>query len=363
MMRAPAIRYTSARTVAEAAAALADHGSEASLLAGGTDLVPNLKRRQQRPRVVVGIRRVPELSRLTADRDAAIGACVTLADIAADKRIAARFRALHRAAVQVATPLIRNMGTIGGNLCLDTRCTYYDQGYEWRKAIGFCMKAPGPRAVAVPEPLPASGAICWVAPGSPRCLAVSSTDGAPALIALGARVALASRATGEREIPVEDLYADDGMRFLSKREDEVLTEVRIPAAAASLKSTYLKLRRRGSFDFPILSVAAALRTGKGGAVEEARLVLGAVASRPVLVPEAATLLLGRPLTDDAIDAIAQAAMRHAHPLDNTDLALAWRKKMVRTYVTAALRELRGDDPASLGLLARRALRAPLPVIQ
>src|SRR5262249_23670158 len=157
-----------------------------------------------------------------------------------------------------------NMGTIGGNLCLDTRCNYYDQNYEWRKAIDFCMKK--------------DGETCWVATSSPKCLAVSSTDTAPALIALGADVTLVS-AEGPRRLPLTDLTANDGIRYLTRLPTEILTTVHVPNLEG-WRSTYWKVRRRGAFDFPVLSVAAAARFDAGGAVIDARIVLGAVASRP-----------------------------------------------------------------------------------
>jgi 4-hydroxybenzoyl-CoA reductase subunit beta len=200
------------------------------------------------------------------------------------------------------------------------------------------MKAPGSHGGHACTS-PTGDAICWVATSSPRCWAVSSTDTAPALIALGARITLVS-ADGERDIPLEELYADDGMAYLTRRPDEILTVVHLAPAAPGRRSTYTKLRRRGSFDFPVLGVAAAVRFGEGGVVTDARVVLGAVASRPVLVPESSSLV-GRVLTDDAIEAVAAAAADHATPLDNTDLAYAWRKKMVRHYVAGALQELRG----------------------
>jgi 4-hydroxybenzoyl-CoA reductase subunit beta len=239
------------------------------------------------------------------------------------------------------------MGTLGGNLCLDTRCTYYNQSAEWRRAIDWCMKAPGSNGGHACTS-PTGDAICWVATASKRCWAVSSTDTAPALIALGARITLVS-ADGEREIPLEDLYADDGMAYLTKRPDEVLTAVHLAPAAAGWRSTYWKLRRRGSFDFPVLSVAAAVRFEAGDVVSDARVVLGAVASRPVLVPESSSLA-GRPLTGEVIEALASEAARYATPLDNTDLSYAWRKKMVRQYVAGALREL--SAPAAVASGAR-----------
>ena len=336
MIRAPDFRYRRARSVAEAARGLADGGPDTMLLAGGTDLVPNLKRRQQTPGLLIGIRHLRELRRVRNGTGLELGSARLLAEIAADRKIARTYPALARAAGLVATPQIRNMGTLGGNLCLDTRCTYYNQSYEWRQAIGFCMKAPaatGGRACAT-----ASGdAVCWVATSSPRCWAVSSSDTAPALIALGARVTLVS-SEGERDLALEELYADDGMSYLAKRQDEILTAVRLPPADAGWRSTYWKLRRRGSFDFPILSVAAAIRLDGDGLVRDARVVLGAVASRPVLVPESARLVGGR-LDDGAIEAFAETAAAHARPMDNTDLALAWRKKMARRYLAGALREI------------------------
>jgi 4-hydroxybenzoyl-CoA reductase subunit beta len=338
MMRAPDFRYHAARSVRDAARALRDGGAEAMLIAGGTDLVPNLKRRQMAPKLLVGIRHVRELARVGSGAGLVLGSAVRLADLAADPKVRLHYAALARAAGQVATPQIRNLATLGGNLCLDTRCTYYNQTLEWRQAIGYCMKAPlsnGAHACTSST----GDAICWVATSSPRCWAVSSTDTAPALIALGARVTLVS-ADGERELPLEELYANDGMAYLTKRPEEVLTAVRLPPAQPGSRSTYVKVRRRGSFDFPVLGVAVAIRCAEGGAVADARLVLGAVASRPVLVPEASSLV-GGPLSDDAVEAVAAAASDHATPLDNTDLAYAWRKKMVAVKVAEALRETRG----------------------
>jgi 4-hydroxybenzoyl-CoA reductase subunit beta len=345
MMRCPRFRYIAPDTVEEVCQLLRSEGPAASLLAGGTDLVPAMKRRQQTPEVLVSLRRVAGIRR--AERDGnrlRLGAAMTLSELIAEGSIREGQSALFMAAAQVATPHLRNMATLGGNLCLDTRCNYYDQNYEWRKAIDFCMKK--------------DGQVCWVAPGSPRCWAVSSTDTAPALMALGAEVVLAS-AQGERTIPVESLYRDDGIAYLARRPDEILTEVLVPAASPGVRSTYWKLRRRGAFDFPVLSVAAWIRREGGGRVEEARIVLGSVASRPLQSP-AARRLLGTTLTDDVIEAAAEEASRLAKPLDNTDFGLGWRKKAARHLVSGALRELRGDDPRLLGPIARRASHAVAP---
>ena len=247
MMRLPLFEFRAPRTLEEAARILDGERTNAMPLAGGTDLLPNMKRRQQVPRTLMSLRHIEDLTRIQFDHPASrLGACLTLSDIAADPRFRNGLTALSQAAAQVATPQIRNMATLGGNLCLDTRCNYYDQSYEWRKSIDFCLKK--------------DGTTCWVAPGSPKCMAVSSTDTAPALIALGARVRLVSRSE-DREVPLSELYNNDGMHYIRRRPDEILAEVLLDSLNG-WKSTYWKLRRRGSFDFPVLSVAAAARLSK-----------------------------------------------------------------------------------------------------
>src|SRR5271155_4551539 len=237
MMRLPLFEFRAPRTLQEAVRILDGERTTAMPLAGGTDLIPNMKRRQQVPRALISLRHIDTLTHVQLDHSAArIGACLTLTDIAEDPRFRNGFTALAQAASFVATPQIRNMATLGGNICLDTRCNYYDQSYEWRKAINFCMKKDGTR--------------CWVALSSPKCVAVSSTDTAPALIALGARVKLVSH-SGERELPLSDLFNNDGMNYLTRKPDEILTQVRLDSIS-NWRSTYWKLRRRGSFDFPVL---------------------------------------------------------------------------------------------------------------
>lgn len=341
MMRLPLFEFRSPRTVAEATRILDGEGENAMALAGGTDLLPNMKRRQQVPRMLMSLRQVKGLREIQLDNSGLkLGACLTLTDIAQDTRFRNGFSALWQAAAQVATPHIRNVATLGGNICLDTRCNYYDQSYEWRKAINFCMKKDGTQ--------------CWVALSSPKCVAVSSTDTAPALIALGARVKLVSH-SGEREVSLSDLFNNDGMNYLTRRPDEILTEVLVDSAH-KWKSTYWKLRRRGSFDFPVLSVAAAAKLATDGTVEEARIVIGAVAPRPLLAMEAAKYLAGRKLNQETIEHAAALAAGVARPLDNTDFDMTWRKKVAVEFVTHALRELRGDDMrAERQSLTRHAL--------
>jgi 4-hydroxybenzoyl-CoA reductase subunit beta len=339
MMRLPSFTYRSPRTIREAADFLAAAPDTTMLVAGGTDLLPNMKRRQQTPRTLVGLRQIAELKAIknghpsTGLRAAGltIGAGATLADLVRDPRVHRGYAGLWQAAAQVATPHLRNMGTIGGNLCLDTRCNYYDQNYEWRKAIDFCMKK--------------DGGTCWVATSSPKCLAVSSTDTAPALIALGASVTLVS-ADGTRTLPVADLYRNDGIHYLTRRPTEIVASIQVPPHEG-WRSTYWKLRRRGAFDFPVLSIAAAVKLARDGTVEDVRIVLGAVASRPLEAPDANRSLVGHELDDVAIARAADLAAQPARPMDNTDFALVWRKRVTRDFVTYALRELRGDDVREL----------------
>ncbi|MEK7466421.1 MAG: FAD binding domain-containing protein [Planctomycetota bacterium] len=352
MMRCPSFRYHAATSAADAASVLADVGPKAMVLAGGTDVVPNLKRRQFMPDVLVSLRKANDLRGVSIGSDGAatIGPCSTLADLALDPAIA-NWPGLARAIGSIASPLIRATATLGGNLCVDTRCNYYNQNHEWRQSISFCMKAPGPNGTAITE---GKHGTCWVAPGSDRCWAVSSTDSGPMLMALGATVTLVSKKRGKREIPITALYHDDGMDYLKRAPDEIVTGIRVPAPKGA-KSTYWKLRRRGSFDFPVLSVAASVRFAKSGEVEDARVVLGAVTSRPLEVQETA-LLLGKKLSDDAIEEFAEKASAHARPLDNTDFAAAWRRKTARAFLTGALKEIRGDDKATLGVLAQRVMQ-------
>jgi 4-hydroxybenzoyl-CoA reductase subunit beta len=327
MLRLPSFSYLQPRTLAEALRMKVDAGPSGMYVAGGTDLYPNMKRRHQEPRTVISLMGIGDLradgrSGGQADSEIVLGSCLTLADLTA--RPADRLTAaVPRAAALVSTPLLRNMGTLGGNLCLDTRCNYYDQSYEWRKAIDFCMKK--------------DGAICWVAPSSPRCWAVNSSDVAPVMVAIGAEYRLVGP-QGERVVPAGRFYHNDGINYLTKQPDEILADVRLPAGDG-WDAVYHKLRRRGSFDFPVLGVAAWVKWERG-AVAEARIVLGGVASYPQEVPEAGGALEGTDLSDDAIAAAAEAAYRPSKPMDNTDFDLSWRKQMTRVYVTRALRELR-----------------------
>ncbi|MGI9149145.1 MAG: FAD binding domain-containing protein [Chloroflexota bacterium] len=320
MLRLPQFQYLAPGDLREAAAILSEHGPGAMVVAGGTDLYPNMKRRQQEPSLVIGLRGIASLRLIEWHADGVrIGATAPLLEVATDPQVRQRYPALSQAAGLVSTPALRRMGTLGGNLCLDTRCTYYDQTYHWRKSIDFCLKK--------------DGGTCWVAPGSSRCWAVSSSDTAPVAVALRARFNLVS-ANGERSVDAGEFFRDDGILYLTRRPDEILSSIDFPRLEG-WHMTYAKLRRRGSFDFPILGVAAAVKLSEG-VVEDARLVLGAVGSSPVDQSKLAQSLVGTRPTPEAIQSVAAAAYKGARPLDNTDLSYAWRKKMARVYVERAL---------------------------
>ncbi len=325
MMRLPAFRYVAPRTAVEAARILADHGPEAMAVAGGTDLYPNMKRRQFEPKVLVGLRGLEGARGIAANGSLRLGALATLAEVAGHPEVLAGWPSVARAAGLVSSPPLRNAGTIGGNLCVDTRCNYYNQSESWRAAIGYCMKKDGD--------------VCLVAPGSTICWALNSSDTAPVMITLDAEVTLAGPG-GERRLPVRDLYGHDGIGYLAKKPEEIITEIHVPDRRG-WRMTYRKLRRRGSIDFPILGVAAAVRLGPGGVVEDARIVLGAVHVRPVDARDAQEFLRGRTLDAETIDMAAGVAYKPARPLDNADLSYAWRKRMARIEVARALRELAG----------------------
>jgi 4-hydroxybenzoyl-CoA reductase subunit beta len=331
MMRLPKFEYRTPRTVAEAVKIVGDVGPEAQFVAGGTDLYPNMKRRQQMPKTVISVMRVPELNQVTGDgrRGVVIGASVTLTEICENEIIKRDYPVIASAARTISTPILRNMGTIGGNLLLDTRCNYYDQNYEWRKAINFCLKKDGD--------------VCWVAPGSSKCWAVQSSDLVPVMVAIGAKFRLVST-LGERMIDAAGFYNDDGIDYLKKRPDELLVDIHLPPTNG-WKASYQKLRRRGAFDFPVLGVAAYIKyeAGVGGApalsVSDAKIVLGGIAPSPVQVNDAANALIGKTLAEEQIQAAAEAAYIKARPLDNTDFVYQWRKQMARQYTIRALREL------------------------
>ena len=318
MLRLPRFKYLRPKTAREAARMSADLGATAMFVAGGTDLFPKLKRRQFEIDTLIALDFLPRDVQ-NGSTECMVGAGLTLAAASRDEHLIENFTGYAEAAGLVSSPPLRNAGTIAGNLCVDTRCNYYDMTYEWRKAAGFCMKKDGD--------------ICLVAPSSPRCWAVTSSDTAPMAIALDGVVTLTGP-DGERELPVSALYRDDGMDYMAKSQSEVVTSLRLSANRA-IKSAYVKLRRRGSIDFPIAGAAVAIELD-GDSVARCRIVLSAVASYPLEATAAEDFLKGKRVSADAIREAADIAAKPAKPLDNADLSHFWRKRMVRVVVEQAL---------------------------
>ena len=326
MLRLPEFNYVKPKSLQEAARLLAELGDDAMAVAGGTDLYPKMKRGQFTPKHVVSLNSLPEIKGIRGDdKDGLwIGAGETLTAVARHAQINELFPALAQAAVSVSSPQLRNAGTIGGNVLVDTRCNYYDQSFFWRNAAGFCLKK--------------DGQICLVAPKSKLCLAVFSSDTAPVFCSLDAEAVLVGR-EASRRVRFDQLYRNDGINFLAKKNDELLQAILIPRKVFGSRNVYLKLRRRGSFDFPMLGVAAAMAF-KDDLCTWAKVVLTAVASAPVVV-EVAPILHQQKVTLERIEAVAEAAAKVSHPVDNADLDYWYRKRMTKVYVKRALGQLAG----------------------
>jgi 4-hydroxybenzoyl-CoA reductase subunit beta len=336
MLRLPEFNYIQPRSLKQATKALADLGTDAMLVAGGTDVYPKMKRGQFTPRHLISLRSLRELKGIRQSKEGLwIGAGESLTAVSNHRFVAKHLPALAHAAESVSTPQLRNMGTIGGNVFVDTRCNYYDQTFFWRQAVGFCMKKDGD--------------ICWVAPGSAKCLAIASSDTSPVLVSLRAMAVMVSP-RGERRVRLEDLYRDDGIDYSAKEKDEILRGLFIPRESLGWRNVYLKLRRRGSFDFPILGVAATMDVDERGECRHVSIVLTAVASAPKVVPEAMTLLEGKKVTLDLINAVADLAAKTAHPLDNADLDYWYRKRMAKVYTQRALAQVAGLGHWSTGVM-------------
>jgi 4-hydroxybenzoyl-CoA reductase subunit beta len=319
----PRFAWSSPATVAEVLAELAAHPGECLLVAGGTDVVPNLKHRLLEPRRIVHLGAVTELRGIREEGGAfELGALVTLRELAADEGVRGAHPALSTAAGLVASPQVRAMGTLGGNLCLDTRCTYYNQTFFWREALGFCLKKDGTR--------------CHVVPQGKRCVAAHSSDVAPVLIALGAEVEIASGA-GRRWLDVDSFFVGDGLHNNVLAPGELVTRLRVPAAAHGALSAYRKLRPRAAIDFPMLSVAVAAR-GSRERVESIRVVVGALGARPKLVGGLDAVVAGRAADENLFANIASVAHQQCRPLTNVPYDADWRHEMVKVEVTRALRD-------------------------
>lgn len=326
MLRLPAFQVARPTSVAEAIALLAEHGERALVLAGGTDVVPNLKHKLFEPELVIAIGAIPELRGIREESGAwVVGACTSLRALAEDGRLARRFPALVQAVGLIAGPQLRNMGTLGGNVLLDTRCQWYNQTYFWRQALGFCLKK--------------DGTVCHVVEGGSRCVAAASNDSAPALMTLDAELVIEGPA-GRRVVRLEDFWLSDGIHNKRFERDELLVEVRVPNTPDGHRGAYGKLRERGSIDFPLLGVAARLDLAEDGAVRRADLLLTALQARPVRVRRAPELLVGTtvgtPAFEQAVQEVAAAAHKQCRPLANIPGDADHRHAMVPVYVRRTL---------------------------
>jgi 4-hydroxybenzoyl-CoA reductase subunit beta len=323
MLTLPRFEWVAPRTVDELVTSLAGNAGERLIVAGGTDAVPNLKHRLHEPRAVVHIGGIQELRFVRDESDGLhLGPLVTLAGISRHPAVRRDFPSLAKAAGLVAGPQLRNMGTLGGNLCLDTRCTYYNQTLFWRQSLGFCLKK--------------SGTVCHVVPAGKRCVAAHSSDLAPVLISLGAEVEIASQG-GRRTLAVDDFFVPDGVHNNVLAPGEVVTRVFVPARSRGSRAGYQKLRPRAAIDFPMLSIAFAARVN-GGMVESASLVVGALAARPRVIGGVEALVKGKPLGEPLAESLAQAAYKQCHPLINIPYDHDYRHEMVPVFVRRAVRE-------------------------
>ena len=326
MLTLPGFEWVRPRSLAELLDHLREHAAASLLVAGGTDAVPNLKHRLHEPRYVVHLGQIEELHHIRNQPDGLhLGALVTLTEVASSSLIRRDFPSLAKAAGLVAGPQLRNMGTLGGNLCLDTRCTYYNQTWFWRSALGFCLKK--------------DGTVCHVVPQGKRCVAAHSSDVAPVLISLGAEVEIVGT-SGPRTIAVDDFFVADGIHNNVLAPGEVVTRIVVPAAARGMKAGYQKLRPRAAIDFPMLSVAFAARVN-GGTCEGARLVVSAIAAKPRVLSGVDAIVRGNPLGAEVAEALAQTAHRQCHPLINVAYDAEYRREMVPVYVRRAVLEAAG----------------------
>ena len=333
-MTMPAFRVERPRSVQDAVRSLSTHGAQAMIVAGGTDVIPNLQMRLFAPRVVVDIKGIRELRGIEFAPDAGlrIGALTTLTEIVESPLIREKFPVLASAVGTIAGPLQRNMGTIGGNLCLETRCLWYNQSYFWRKSLGGCLKHPMPNPDAAhPE------TICHVAPGGDRCWAVWSGDSAPALLALDGEVEIAG-ASGTRRIPLNQFYRNDGMNRLALGRDELLTAVHVPARMAGRSGLYKKLRIRNSIDYPLAGVAVGLDVDGSGICRDARVAITAVNPAPLVVTEASEWLVGQKCSPELIERVAQRATQVGKPLTTSASTPVYRREMLKVFTRRALEE-------------------------
>jgi 4-hydroxybenzoyl-CoA reductase subunit beta len=336
-----AARVVRPRTVDEAVRALAEAGPDAMILAGGTDVVPNLQMKLFSPRVLVDIKSIPSLRGISTAENGAlrIGALTTLAEIEHSSFVAQEYSVLSQAVRTIAGPLQRNMGTLGGNLCLETRCVWYNQSEFWRESLGGCLKKDGD--------------VCHVAPGGKRCWAAWSGDSAPALLTLDAELEIAG-SKGTRRVPIEKFYRNDGMDRIALNPGELLTAAIIPARTANRRGVYMKLRTRNSIDYPLAGVAVSLEIDKANICRDARIAINAVNPAPLLLKEAAAQLVGKKYPAELIEAAAKSAIRTGKPLTTSASTPVYRREMLHVFTRRALEQAWLGHPNLPGAQERTA---------
>lgn len=326
MMTLPPFEFLAPSSIKEAVQLLHQYQANAKILAGGTDLIPSMKNKLFEPSYLISINRIDELKSMNFDASTGLrlGALVTITDVGHHPLVTENYPVLASAARKIATPLLQNKGTIGGNILLDTRCFYYNQSKFWRTALNGCMKKEGD--------------ICRVAPSGHRCYAISSCDTVPVLYTLNAAVRLVS-AGGERIVPLREFYQNDGMHFHTMKPNEILADVLIPPTPKGFRGGYLKLRRREAIDYPMLGVAASLVIDEKEICKDISVVLGAVFSCPFEVHQAKDILIGKKITDQAIEEVSQIAYDVAKPMDLTNFRPGYRKRMVKVFTRRLLESL------------------------
>ena len=328
-MSLPDFQLLRPHTLDEALSLLARHGANIRVLAGGTDLIPSMRQGLFGHSFLLDLRRVAELKGISrlSDGGIAIGALTSLSEIEASSHLRRDYPVLAEAARTVASPVLRNMGTIGGNICLDTRCLWYNQSLAWRKSCGFCIKKDGD--------------LCHVAPSSKTCWAVFSGDTPPALLCLNAEIEIAS-GRGIRRMQLTDFYTGDGQSYSRLQPGELVTRILLPPAAAGYRGIYRKLRIRGSIDYPLAGVAIAVKRSNGY-VEDARIAITAVNPAPLLVKGAAEVLSGRALTEEIAEAAADLAAKAAKPLTTSALTPEYRREMIRVFTKRSILSLGSEN--------------------
>ncbi len=327
MIRLPKADYYAPLSLKEACSIIAEHGEEAKVLGGGTDLLVACKLRNVNPALFVSLSSISELKGIHFHEGEylKIGAMTSLHDLRYDSSITETYPALSQAAALVGTTQLQYMGTIGGNLCLNTRCIYYNQSERWRRSRDVCFKM--------------GGQVCHVVPKGKKCYAVFSADTVPALIALDAEVKLVS-STEERWVPVGKLYTGDGKAPMALKSGDLVSEVRLPPPTRSRSSTYLKYRMREVIDFPMVGVAARMDTNDDGICTVCRVALNAVDCGPIEVREAREILEGKVPTSDLIQEVAVEAEKRAHPVANTPGSTpAYRRKLAGILTHRALHQV------------------------